>query len=138
MMILPCTHKELIASGIAIGVVATGGPIVVWKLVDATNRQLALLPVIDSCCTFSPPVANCTSDPKAYCNQIKSEWKSLDKEINHLFLASMVLMIVTLCSLGYLTYSSYKTGGRVYRLVQNCRLRAGYQAIAERVENPSP
>ena len=134
-MVLPCTKKEMVFSGIALGVV-TGAGIATWKFVDAWQRETALGPVRDLCCRFSAPVANCTLDPKAYCIKLKSEIDSLDTVLVVLFFTSMIILFATLASLGYLMYSSYKAGGRVYRLVQNYRLKAGYQPLAEQAENP--
>lgn len=134
-MVLPCTTKEMVFSGIALGVV-TGGGIAAWKFVDACKRVGSLSPVIDLCCQLSAPVANCTIDPKAYCIKLENEMNSTVNVIINLFISSIIIGTAVLSGLAYLTYSSYKAGGRVYRLVQNYRLKAGYQPLAEQAENP--
>lgn len=53
-----------------------------------------------------------------------------------LFFLTPLFLTVTAASVAYLSYSSYKAGGRVYQVIQNIRLRAGYEAIAESARNP--
>lgn len=71
------------------------------------------------------------------CTSLESDITSANTYSWIAFGGVCVSVVTTGICLGTLAKTSYKTGGRVYTLIQDCRRRSGYAALNEETQNPS-